>query len=525
MLRRAIDARRGVRVQLRVHLRAARRGGARARGAGAAAVPAAAAWPAGRRRRRAAPRVCSPLCGSPSVESQRSCSSAESRCRRAAVTSRPSTSAATSTPSRTTASARAGPAPTATASSTRARRSAARSRGVLELLVAHGADPDILVEARPHIGSNRLPRVVTALRATLGWRRRRDSFRDARVTELLVDAGRVRAVRLADGSVVEGAAVILATGHTARDVYAFVGARGRAARRQAVRGRRARRASAAADRPRAVRTGRAPLHVAGGVLSARRDRRRPRRLLVLHVSGRLDRAGDDGARRGRRERHVARAPRLAVREQRHRRRARARGRRGARLPGAMGGVALQASLERAASESGGGAQVAPAQRLSDFVAGRASADLPRCSYVPGVRAARLDARSAALRRPSVCRRRCARFARTVRGYDTRDAVVGRRRDALVEPGPHRARHRDAREPRAREPLPVRRRRRLRRRHRQRRARRPRDRGSRRCRVRAAHDVAGHVATRRLLARHAAARRSAIAQRPSDSISSGRLIRL
>jgi hypothetical protein len=52
--------------------------------------------------------------------------------------------------------------------------------------------------------------------------------------------------------------------------------------------------------------------------------------------------------------------------------------------GVLAGMALQESLERAAAAAGGGEAVAPAQRLLDFVEGRTSADLPACSYIPGL---------------------------------------------------------------------------------------------------------------------------------------------
>src|SRR5262249_60668673 len=57
--------------------------------------------------------------------------------------------------------------------------------------------------------------------------------------------------------------------------------------------------------------------------------------------------------------------------------------------GELAGVELQAALEHGAAAAGGGRLVAPAQRLVDFTTGRPSADLPPCSYPPGVRAASL----------------------------------------------------------------------------------------------------------------------------------------
>jgi uncharacterized FAD-dependent dehydrogenase len=58
--------------------------------------------------------------------------------------------------------------------------------------------------------------------------------------------------------------------------------------------------------------------------------------------------------------------------------------------GVLAGVAFQKSLERLAKQAGGSGQVAPAQRLTDFLKNRDSADLPESSYFPGLNPARLD---------------------------------------------------------------------------------------------------------------------------------------
>src|SRR5687767_8315192 len=94
-------------------------------------------------------------------------------------------------------------------------------RDVIEILVAHGAPQAILTDARPHIGSNRLPQVVTALRQRLESVGQEFRF-GARVTGLVREGGRVSGVKLADGSVVGAQAVVLATGHSARDVFEFL---------------------------------------------------------------------------------------------------------------------------------------------------------------------------------------------------------------------------------------------------------------------------------------------------------------
>jgi superfamily II DNA/RNA helicase len=95
---------------------------------------------------------------------------------------------------------------------TKDRASVAAVKGAL---VRFGADPDILVDSRPHVGSNRLPRVLLALRAHIEAAGCEYRFTEA-VADLEVEAGRVVGVRLASGVVVGGDAVVLACGHSAR---------------------------------------------------------------------------------------------------------------------------------------------------------------------------------------------------------------------------------------------------------------------------------------------------------------------
>ena len=86
---------------------------------------------------------------------------------------------------------------------------------VLEMLVSCGADPSIRYFSHPHLGSDRLPGIIAALRETI--RRLGGTFRwDSRVDELLIRDGRCRGVRLAGGETLESDVVIVAAGHSAR---------------------------------------------------------------------------------------------------------------------------------------------------------------------------------------------------------------------------------------------------------------------------------------------------------------------
>lgn len=95
----------------------------------------------------------------------------------------------------------------------------------LHLLVEHGAQPDILIDAHPHIGSNKLPKIVSAIRDTIEQYGGEVRF-DSHVTDFLLEQGVIHGVELADGSQVHSDAVILATGHSARDIYRLLDSHG-----------------------------------------------------------------------------------------------------------------------------------------------------------------------------------------------------------------------------------------------------------------------------------------------------------
>lgn len=91
-------------------------------------------------------------------------------------------------------------------------------RRILEILVAHGAKEDILFESHPHIGTNKLPDIVARLRESILSHGGTVLF-DTRVDDLIIKHGEVLGVITSNGDRIQAKAVILATGHSARDVY------------------------------------------------------------------------------------------------------------------------------------------------------------------------------------------------------------------------------------------------------------------------------------------------------------------
>lgn len=91
-------------------------------------------------------------------------------------------------------------------------------QNVLEWLVAFGATPQILVEAHPHIGTNKLPAIIAAIRDFIISCGGEVRF-ETRVTDILIKDSSVKGVGTAKGDTITADKIILATGHSARDIF------------------------------------------------------------------------------------------------------------------------------------------------------------------------------------------------------------------------------------------------------------------------------------------------------------------
>jgi uncharacterized FAD-dependent dehydrogenase len=293
---------------------------------------------------------------------------------------------------------------------------------VLRCFVEHGAHPDILVDAHPHIGSNKLPRIVSSLRDTI------ESFGgtvhfNAHVTDLVIESGRLRGIRWGEEQFHAGHALILASGHSARDVFEMLHRNALSlAFKPFALGVRIEHPQALIDDIQYGQSPRSPYLpassyalscqvgdkgifsfcmcpgglvvpaatapgeiVVNGMSLSRRDSAYANAGTVVNIE-----AGDLT------ETSVTATP--------------------------LAGVAFQARVERDMFSAGDGSQKAPAQRLVDCLAGTLSPDPPGSSYPPGLFPAPLhhlvpdyDYRH--------LRQAIPQFEHKMRGYLTRDAVV------------------------------------------------------------------------------------------------------
>lgn len=291
---------------------------------------------------------------------------------------------------------------------------------VLELLNEFGADESILYEAHPHIGTDRLPGIIKNIREAIV-----DCgavfLMKKRVDGIIIDGGSVHGVQVGEESF-RSENVILATGHSARDIYLLLDKMGVAMESKPfAMGVRVEHPQELIDTIQYHGKGRGDyLPSATYSLSHQVNGRGvfsfcmcPGGFIVPSATA----PGEvvvNGMSPSHRNSFWANSGIVAeIRE--------------SDLKGfgdhrALAGLKFQQQLESRAWIEGGRSQVAPAERLTDFIEGRVSQNLPRCSYAPGITVSPLHDWL-----PEVVgitlRRGFEAFGRIMKGFITSEAVV------------------------------------------------------------------------------------------------------
>ena len=98
----------------------------------------------------------------------------------------------------------------------------AKKRGdineVLDILITHGANPNIKINAHPHIGTNKLPKIIASIRETITKYGGEIKF-DSRVIDISIKNKKIHSIILSNGKNIKTSKLILATGHSARDIF------------------------------------------------------------------------------------------------------------------------------------------------------------------------------------------------------------------------------------------------------------------------------------------------------------------
>ena len=260
---------------------------------------------------------------------------------------------------------------------------------VLQIFVQHGAQREILVDAHPHIGTDRLPNVIKAIRETIIAAGGEVHF-ETRVSELIIKDNRIEGVTTADGQRFDGP-VILATGHSARDVYEMLDRLGVTMMPKGIAvGVRLEHPQKTIDRIQYHSPqGRGKyLPAAEYSMLTRVDGRAvysfcmcPGGFIIPAASGegQLVVNGMSPSNRGTQWANSGMVVEILPED----------------LPdydkfGQLKMLKFQEDIEHRFFEAAEQTQRAPAQRMTDFVKGKQSDSLPRSSYAPGVFSARID---------------------------------------------------------------------------------------------------------------------------------------
>lgn len=301
---------------------------------------------------------------------------------------------------------------------------------ILHLFVHFGAEEHILYEAHPHIGTNKLPQIITAMRKTIENCGGNFLF-EKKVIDFILEGTTLKGVKTADGDSIRAKAVILATGHSARDIFELLHAKKilieakpfalgvRVEHPQTVIDRAQYHCDSRSEflppaayswvqqvdgkgvfsfcmcpggiiAPAATSPGEL---VVNGWSPSKRNNPYANSGIVVTVE---KKDAWDSIKNEKRKTNSADSPLLLME--------------------------FQKSVEQKAFIAGGGKFVAPAQRLVDFAENKISSSLPACSYLPGLRSASLKNVLPPFIHTSL-QQAFKEYGKKMRGYFTNDAVV------------------------------------------------------------------------------------------------------
>ncbi|HLK31323.1 MAG TPA: hypothetical protein VKT28_22275, partial [Puia sp.] len=292
---------------------------------------------------------------------------------------------------------------------------------ILNLLVQFGAEENILFDAHPHIGTNKLPHIITKIREQIINSGGEFLFEKKMVDFIIADE-KIKSVKTADENTFDADAVILATGHSARDIFHLLH----------------NKKILIESKPFALGVRiEHPQHLIDNIqyhCSTRGNYLPPASYsLVEQVKGKgvfsfcmcpggiIAPASTDnhelvvnGWSPSKRNNPYANSGMVVSVDEKDIS--------SFNKYGALATMYFQQAVEQKAFESGGGKFVAPAQRMIDFVEGKISSSLPACSYLPGIHSSSLkdvlpDFIYDAIKNAFVA------FGKKMKGYYTNDAIV------------------------------------------------------------------------------------------------------
>jgi uncharacterized FAD-dependent dehydrogenase len=290
---------------------------------------------------------------------------------------------------------------------------------ILNLFVQFGADENILYDAHPHIGTNKLPSIITSIRQYIidcGG----EIFFENKITDLIINNGRLTGVMTADKNIFDGEALILATGHSARDIFLLL------QRKKILIEAKPFALGVRVEHPQSL------IDTIQYHCPARDEFLPPAAYSVVQQvnnrgvfsfcmcpggiiapastsPGELVVNGWSPSKRNNPYANSGIVVAVEEHDYRH-------------FTGPLAAMLFQQSIEKKAFDAGGGHFVAPAQRLVDFAEKRMSTTLPVCSYLPGLHSTPLEQVLPTFIYDGLAKA-FKEFGKKMRGYFTNDAVV------------------------------------------------------------------------------------------------------
>lgn len=296
-------------------------------------------------------------------------------------------------------------------------------RRIFENLVYHGATEQILIDAHPHIGTNKLPKIIQNIRENILKYGGEIHF-ESRVVDFSIKDNKLKAIQLQNGTEMTVNSVILATGHSSRDIYELLHKKDILLKAKSfAMGVRVEHPQEIIDQIQYSCSGeRDELLPAAAYSLVHQVNNRgvysfcmcPGGFIVpaATANGEVVVNGMSPSRRNNKFANSGIVVEINIDKD---------------LPkyehhGVLKGLQFQKDLEKLAFNAGGRSQVAPAQRLTDFVEGRLSTSLNETSYQPGLNSSPMHSILPKLIGGRL-RKGFAAFGKKMHGYYTAEANI------------------------------------------------------------------------------------------------------
>ena len=300
---------------------------------------------------------------------------------------------------------------------------------ILNMFAQFGADDKILYESHPHIGTNKLPNIITAMRKQIEDCGGKILF-EKKLTDFKIEKNRIHSITTADGDNFKAGAFILATGHSARDIFLLLH------EKKILIEQKPFALGVRIEHPQSIIDS-IQYHCAV------RDKYLPPASynLVEQISGKAvfsfcmcpggiiapaatanKELVVNGWSPSKRNNPFANSGIVVQVQNQDLYNYKDYDEKKVNIPDALAGMYFQQSIERKAYKTGGGNFVAPAQCMEDFVNNKISSSLPACSYLPGIHSADLkDVLPSFIHK--TLQQAFIEFGKKRKGYFTNEAVI------------------------------------------------------------------------------------------------------